>query len=461
MYAGGYFNGYDYSNVGGTVWGGSSYSGGTGYYSGEGGGGGAAEGDGGSSSTSYWDGSSYTGGTGGYFSSEQDYGQANGNPEEGVNEQGDTASWGGSSYSGGSGYFAGGEGSDAGEENVQGQGGDEYGGYYGGETIEVSGDGVYSSNGYDYSSIRQSYAEADDSQVSLTNANFENVNYGSEEAGDQQEVNQNNGKDGQDEANEEVNENESSEGEYGSNYQDTYDPYSDFAIEQCDTYENLWLWDLSLTCESENSLYSCRCVYAEELESLGLLSCAHMSLCPSSCPICTTCLQLLGCSATAAGELTTTEASSTSAHSNGYAYTLGATAGLLVFGASYFVVIKRRQNGSGGDLGAHLMTDRPISGLSFGTGGSKSIGKDHVWLAPATQAASPAPQFEPSNIAAEAAADGKKDLDDSSSTYTFDDVGMTDQDESVGKSTIATLDDVFEVGGADSEFDKVWLAPVN
>jgi hypothetical protein len=459
MYAGGYFNGYDYSNIGGSVWGGSSYSGGTGYYSG-GSGSEAVEGDAGSSSTSNWGGSSYSGGTDGYFTSEQDYDQANENPEEG-SAQGDTSAWGGSSYSGGSGYFASGEGGQTGDAGEQVQGGDEYGGYYSGETIDVSGDGVYSSNGYDYSNVRQSNADADDSQVSLTNENFENVNYGSEDTGEQQGGNQNDGKDGQEEANKEGVESDNGEGEYGSNYQETYDPYSDFAIEQCDTYESLWLWDLSLTCESENSLYSCRCVYAEELESLGLLSCAHMSLCPSSCPICTTCLQLLGCSASTAGEQTTAEASSASARSNGYAYTLGATAGLLVFGASYFVVVKRRQNGSGGDLGAHLMTDQPISGLSFGTSGSKSAGKDPVWLAPAAQAANPAPQFGPSNHAAEAAADGKQDMDDSSSTYTFDDVGMPDQDESVGKSTIATLDDVFEVGGNDSEFDKVWLAPVN
>ena len=63
--------------------------------------------------------------------------------------------------------------------------------------------------------------------------------------------------------------------------EEEYDPYEDFDIEQCDTYENLWLWDLSLTCESEQNLDSCECMFAEELMELELLSCEDSAQCPS------------------------------------------------------------------------------------------------------------------------------------------------------------------------------------
>lgn len=69
-------------------------------------------------------------------------------------------------------------------------------------------------------------------------------------------------------------------------------------ILQCDTYENLWLWDLSLSCNStdgELALNGCSCTFAEELMDNGLLACDDVALCPDDCLICATCMKLMGC----------------------------------------------------------------------------------------------------------------------------------------------------------------------
>lgn len=69
-------------------------------------------------------------------------------------------------------------------------------------------------------------------------------------------------------------------------------------ILQCDTYENLWLWDLSLSCnstEGELALNGCSCTFAEELMDNGLLACDDVALCPDDCLICATCMKLMGC----------------------------------------------------------------------------------------------------------------------------------------------------------------------
>lgn len=86
------------------------------------------------------------------------------------------------------------------------------------------------------------------------------------------------------------------------NYEDVVDaggdPFSDFDIEVCESYENLWLWDLSLSCNSSNvddALHGCNCTFAAEMFYEGQLTCDDASLCPRDCSICTTCLSLLGC----------------------------------------------------------------------------------------------------------------------------------------------------------------------
>ncbi|KAG7364132.1 hypothetical protein IV203_037334 [Nitzschia inconspicua] len=77
-----------------------------------------------------------------------------------------------------------------------------------------------------------------------------------------------------------------------------YDPMTDFDVTQCETYENLWLWDLSLSCNASNinaSLRGCNCSFAAELMESAYLSCEDAARCPRKCPICSTCMSILGC----------------------------------------------------------------------------------------------------------------------------------------------------------------------
>ncbi|KAL3924049.1 MAG: hypothetical protein SGILL_001280 [Bacillariaceae sp.] len=62
------------------------------------------------------------------------------------------------------------------------------------------------------------------------------------------------------------------------------DPFSDFDISVCESYESLWLWDLSMSCD--DSLIGCNCTFAAELIDDGLLSCEDASLCPQECQVC-------------------------------------------------------------------------------------------------------------------------------------------------------------------------------
>lgn len=84
------------------------------------------------------------------------------------------------------------------------------------------------------------------------------------------------------------------------NGESDYDPIDDFDIQVCDTYENLWLWDLSLSCNNAteadlSSRSDCNCTFAQELMDNGLLMCSNIALCPGDCAICSTCMTLLGC----------------------------------------------------------------------------------------------------------------------------------------------------------------------
>ena len=47
--------------------------------------------------------------------------------------------------------------------------------------------------------------------------------------------------------------------------------------------------------DGDISLGSCNCTFAEELRDYGLLTCDDATFCPSDCPICFTCMQILGC----------------------------------------------------------------------------------------------------------------------------------------------------------------------
>ena len=136
----------------------------------------------------------------------------------------------------------------------------------------------------------------------------------------------------------------------------------------------------------------CECIFAEELVSLELLSCSDAKKCPNSCPICSACMQLMGCTQVTTG-ISSDRTSNT-------LYVVAATIGLLVFGMVYFVARRNREQG---ELGAHLMENEemgtsvpPSPPLLPPTGPSTSSGEPNVWLAPDMEPT----QFEPSARAA-------------------------------------------------------------
>jgi hypothetical protein len=69
---------------------------------------------------------------------------------------------------------------------------------------------------------------------------------------------------------------------------------------QCETYENLWIWDLAFSCngtDDNDSTNGCNCSFAEELVANGLLGCDDAQYCPNNCTVCATCLDIMGCGA--------------------------------------------------------------------------------------------------------------------------------------------------------------------
>jgi hypothetical protein len=52
---------------------------------------------------------------------------------------------------------------------------------------------------------------------------------------------------------------------------------------------------MSLSCEDSYTLTDCNCTFAEELFGAGLLTCDDADNCPDDCPICSTCLVVMGC----------------------------------------------------------------------------------------------------------------------------------------------------------------------
>lgn len=72
-----------------------------------------------------------------------------------------------------------------------------------------------------------------------------------------------------------------------------------FDLTDCGSYSNLWLWDLALSCDNSTSLENCQCKSTEILFQYGTLQCPDGSseapYCPSNCPVCHTCMSLMGC----------------------------------------------------------------------------------------------------------------------------------------------------------------------
>lgn len=122
-----------------------------------------------------------------------------------------------------------------------------------------------------------------------------------------------------------------------------YDPIDDFDIEVCNTYANLWLWDLGLSCDTTGgsfSLKGCNCTFAEELMDNELLTCDDVTLCPDDCLICATCLKLLGCDVADPKLPGVSLPLSTSF----MLYIIAAAVALLIFGLVAYYARRKRQD---------------------------------------------------------------------------------------------------------------------
>jgi hypothetical protein len=145
------------------------------------------------------------------------------------------------------------------------------------------------------------------------------------------------------------------------------DPFESFDIAQCATYANLWLWDLSLSCDSAASLDSCECTFTEELMAEAMITCDDINNCPAECPVCVTCFKLAGC-----------EPAPTFFQSEGVSASMilaiCSAGGLFLFAILYYV-IRRRQMSHEHSLGVHLLDKgQQNSTLPKGTPPDKSTG---------------------------------------------------------------------------------------
>jgi len=227
--------------------GGSSGSGGSGGSSGSGGSGGSSGsgGSGGSSGSGGSGGSSGSGGSGGSSDSE-----GSGGSSGGGSGGSDGGSGGGSGGSGGSGGI-----------------------YYPPDNNDTTNDGNFNNTN-------------DDAVVQEKNTDDQIANNGNDDAvQNTDDAMNNNGEQGNDDA-----------------VDDYYREITEFDLQNCTSFNNYWLWDLALTCDSQYNLTSCECTSAAILMSKGLLQCPEGTeeapYCPDNCDICDTCLTLLGCAET-------------------------------------------------------------------------------------------------------------------------------------------------------------------
>jgi hypothetical protein len=158
-----------------------------------------------------------------------------------------------------------------------------------------------------------------------------------------------------------------------------YSPYDAFNITQCDTFENLWMSDLLRTCSAGQD--SCDCTYAEQLMEKNLLSCSDSPLCPTSCPVCLSCMKRL-----CGSSVLFISAARTGVRALPAAISL-----LSIVLAGCFFYSRKKKQGSG-DLEENLMdtdSDRSISAKNWTVPVNNSgLPSEHgdtckpVWLVP-------------------------------------------------------------------------------
>ncbi len=140
-------------------------------------------------------------------------------------------------------------------------------------------------------------------------------------------------------------------------------PLRYFNISDCGTYGQLWVWDLALSCEDSTSLESCECTSAEILYQYGELYCPGTSgspSCPSNCPVCNTCMLLLGCSSddVQGEQRLPTKLEQEAAGALPIVIGVSAAIALFVIGGSAYEEYRKRNTASG-ELGAGFIQDAP------------------------------------------------------------------------------------------------------
>ena len=173
---------------------------------------------------------------------------------------------------------------------------------------------------------------------------------------------------------------------------DNNDATVNFDITVCESFSSYWLWDLALTCAGTESLDGCECMAAENLMSSGMLACPEDGeySCPAKCPVCTTCLTLLGC--TGLGDSSSGVVSADMVEAVPYA---AAAIVAVAFVALLIYRVKRRQGniGTGGGIDKHpnALEEFPtpyVAAPIYGETGplvggpDRSEQENHVWLAP-------------------------------------------------------------------------------
>ena len=174
--------------------------------------------------------------------------------------------------------------------------------YTKGNGVEGEDDSDGSSGGY-YSYEVDESNKGDDSEINVGSGidgdDSNETSSNSENGGDDSnETNSNSGSDT------DANETSSNGTDDSTNDDDKDDdgmpsPLMYFNISDCETYANMWVWDLAMTCsDSSMNQTDCQCTSAEILMQYGELYCpsAKDPVCPDNCSVCHTCMEFLGCS---------------------------------------------------------------------------------------------------------------------------------------------------------------------
>lgn len=258
----------------------------------------------------------------------------------------------GGSSLGGSGNSSSGSGSGgAGDSNIS-TGGDE----------SISGsdeDKSTTSNGSGYE-----YDSANDSGE--TSGNFSGSDNGSSSNGGSEESDISSSNNGGNEATSSGNDDSSSSSNAEDEDGSSASPLRYFNISDCGSYSNMWVWDLAISCEDDTispDSETCSCTQAEILFQYGTLECPGTTggsqACPLDCPVCNTCLLLLGCLNDTPGSNQLTQLNQEeSSEALPIAVGVSAMVATVLIGY-YYHQYKKSTDLASGELGADFIAEEP------------------------------------------------------------------------------------------------------